>query len=235
MLPPVTTTLPVATLLITGSGFLDSYAWIAHGHVFTNAISGNIILFGVFVAGGAWEQALPHIPPILAFFAGVLFAQWLRRHGPARGLLRAPFLSLLIEMAALVIVGTLPAQVPDMPIVVGIAFVAAMQNSSFERIGEWSYASVVTTGNARTAVEAFYAGVFPGRDQAARRKAKVFGTICAGFAAGAFMGAFLTEEFGKAAIFFPVALQALALPSLVLDARRPTASAPSPARSQRDG
>ena len=43
-------TLPVATLLIAGGRFLDSYAWVAHGHMFTNAISGNVTRFGVFAA-----------------------------------------------------------------------------------------------------------------------------------------------------------------------------------------
>lgn len=211
----VTGTLPVATLLIAGGGFLDSYAWLEHGHVFTNAITGNIVLFGVSAAQGEWPQALRHVPPTLAFFAGVFAAQWLGRHGSSSGWLSAPVLSLGFEMAVLATLGVLLAGVPDMPVVVGIAFVAAMQNASFQRIEAWSYASVVTTGNARSATEAFYAGVFPLHDPGARHKAWVFGTICAGFAAGAFMGAVLTTWFGRAAILFPVALQVLALLSLL--------------------
>jgi uncharacterized membrane protein YoaK (UPF0700 family) len=34
-------------LLCAGGGFLDSFTWVAHGHVFVNAQTGNIILFGV--------------------------------------------------------------------------------------------------------------------------------------------------------------------------------------------
>ena len=208
-------TLPVASLLIIGGGFLDSYVWLAHGHVFANAISGNIILSGVFASQGEWPQALRHVPPTLAFFVGVFAAQWLRRYGPSKALLSAPLLSLCIEMAVLATVGVFSAHIQDMPVVVAVAFVAALQNSSFERIEEWSYASVVTTGNARTAAEAFYAGVFPGHDPDARHKARVFGTICGCFAAGALMGAVLTTWFGGVAVLFPVALQALALLLLV--------------------
>ena len=51
-------TLRFAALLSAGGGFLDSYAWVAHGHVFTNAQTGNIILFGVFAAQDEWRQAL---------------------------------------------------------------------------------------------------------------------------------------------------------------------------------
>ena len=211
----MTSTLPVATLLIMSGGFLDSYAWVAHGHVFTNAISGNIILFGVFAAEGQWQQAIPHLPPTLAFFVGVAAAQGLRWCCPPKGSLSAQLVSLGIEMAVLAAIGVLAAGMPDALVVVAIAFVAAMQNSSFERVEGWSYASVVTTGNARSAMEAFYAGVFPRRDPQARRKAKVFGTICAGFAAGAVAGAVLTVQFGNAAVLFPVALQSLALLSCV--------------------
>ena len=218
----MTSTLLVTALLIAGGGFLDSYAWVAHGHVFTNAISGNIVLFGVFAAAGQWSQALRHVPPTLAFFAGVFVAQWLARQNPSKGLLSAFLLSLCIEMAALAIVGFLPAHVPDMPIVVVIAFVAAMQNSSFERVERWSYASVVATGNARSAAEAFYSGVFPGHAPEARHKARVFGTICACFAAGAFMGAVLTVRFGTVAILFPVTLQAMALLSCIRDMEKPS-------------
>ena len=220
-------TLRVATLLIMGGAFLDSYAWVAHGHVFTNAISGNIILFGVYAAEGQWQQAIPHLPPTLAFFVGVAAAQGLRWHCPPKGGLSAPLVSLGIEMAVLAAICVLPASVPDALIVVAIAFVAAMQNSSFERVEGWSYASVVTTGNARSAMEAFYAGVFPLRDPKARRKAEVFGTICAAFAAGAVAGAVLTVQFGKAAVLFPVALQSLALLSCIREPPPAQAGLPS--------
>ena len=232
---PVTTTLPVAALLIAGGGFLDSYAWVAHGHVFTNAISGNIILFCVYASRGVWGQAVPHLPPTLAFFAGVFAAQWLRRWGANRGWSGAPVLSLLIEMAALAGITALPAAVPDLAVVVAIAFVAAMQNSSFERIGTWSYASVVTTGNARSAAEAFFAGVFPGRDPEARRKAQAFGTICAGFAGGALLGAVATVRFGTAAIMVPVALQGMALLVIARNAARRSAPVASEAGRRADG
>ena len=217
----MTSTLPIATLLIMGGGFLDSYAWLAHGHVFTNAISGNIILFGVFAAEGQWPQAFRHVPPTLAFFLGVLAAQWLRQQGVLRGLPGAPVLSLCTEMAVLAVVAFLPARVPDMMVSVSIAFAAAMQNTSFERLEGWSYTSVVATGNARSAAEAFYAGVFPGHDAKAQHKARVFGTICAGFAAGALLGAVLTVRFGNPAVLFPVALQLLALLLLIPEVRRP--------------
>ena len=37
---------------------MDSYAYIAHGHVFANAQTGNVVLFAVNAAAGDWSQAL---------------------------------------------------------------------------------------------------------------------------------------------------------------------------------
>ena len=61
-------TLRFAALLSAGGGFLDSYAWVAHGHVFTNAQTGNIILFVVFAAQGEWRQALRYVSANAGFF-----------------------------------------------------------------------------------------------------------------------------------------------------------------------
>jgi uncharacterized membrane protein YoaK (UPF0700 family) len=56
-----------AALLCAGGSLLDSFTWVAHGHVFASAQTGNIILFGVFAAQDDWRQALRHVPPMLAF------------------------------------------------------------------------------------------------------------------------------------------------------------------------
>lgn len=207
-----------------GGGFLGFGPWLAQRHVFTSAMSGAIVPFSVAAAKDGRPEASRRIPPTLDFFAGALAAQWLCQRGAGCRCPSAPALSLCVEMTVLASIAALPASIPDMAVVVAIAFVAAMQNSSFERVGEWSYASVVTTGNARSAAEAFYAGVFPRRDPAARRKAKVFGTVCAGFAAGALLGAVLTTRFGTPAILAPVALQALVLLLLLWSALAPPAA-----------
>jgi uncharacterized membrane protein YoaK (UPF0700 family) len=95
-----------AALLSAGGGFLDSYAWVAHGRVFTNAQTGNIILFVVFAAQGEWRQALRYVPPMPAFFPGVFTAQWLHKLRFADDQVRATAVSLCVE----VMVWTAPAR-----------------------------------------------------------------------------------------------------------------------------
>src|ERR1700754_4984678 len=77
-LHPPHAALTVAYLLSLSGGFLDAFTYVAHGKVFANAMTGNIILLGVSATAGDWRQALNHVPPLIAFLLGVWTAQALR-------------------------------------------------------------------------------------------------------------------------------------------------------------
>lgn len=203
--------LRVPALLSAVGGFLDSFVWILHGNVFANAQTGNIVLMGVSAAQGNWPQALRQLAPAVAFFFGVFAAQWLRNQRPSQGLFSAAMLSLYIEVAILIVVGLLPSWFPNPPIIIIIAFVTALQSSSFDHVEKWSYNSVVTTGNLRSTIKSFYSGVFPLHDANALRETQVFATVCASFALGAFVGAALTMRFEAIALAFPITLLLLTL------------------------
>src|SRR5271154_3321911 len=72
---PPETTMGIACMLSLSGGFLDAFTFVGHGQVFANAMTGNVVLLGVFAAAGDWRGALDHIPPIFAFLAGVFMAQ----------------------------------------------------------------------------------------------------------------------------------------------------------------
>jgi uncharacterized membrane protein YoaK (UPF0700 family) len=208
---PAETTLPVATLLSAAGGFLDAFTWVGHGGVFANAQTGNVVLLGVFAATSQWDQALRHIPPVAAFVLGVFIAHCLRLYGLRRNESRTALISLGVEIVLLSVVALLPSRAPDLPIVLGIALVAAVQSSSFGQVRSWAYNSVMTTGNLRRAVEALFAGLSTPGDRTALQQAGVFGTICATFALGAGVGAFFTVRMNNGALCVPVALLLLAL------------------------
>ena len=52
------TTLRFALLITIACGFLDSYTYLARGHVFANAQTGNVIFFALGIADRHWGQAL---------------------------------------------------------------------------------------------------------------------------------------------------------------------------------
>lgn len=127
-------TVSVAMLLSGSGGFLDAFTWLGHGGVFANAQSGNVVLLGLYAASGQWDKSLRHVPPILAFFVGVFVAYRLRVHASIRKRHRAALLSLAIEIIFLLIVALLPRSFPDIPIVLGVAFMAALQSTSFAKV-----------------------------------------------------------------------------------------------------
>jgi len=218
----------VPSLLSAAGGFIDTFAWLAYGHVFTNAQTGNIILIGVSAANGDWMQALRHLPPILAFFPGVYAAQWLRQQSGLKGEAWAAIAALCVEVAALAGIGLLPQSIPDMLVTFAIAFVAALQSSCFANIGKWSYTSVVTTGNLRTLGKAMFHGVFPGHDPSYRAEARVFAVICSVYATFAILGGIVTTYIHRSAIACPLILLTLALLVCLYDLRARSLSGQQP-------
>jgi len=201
--------LGVACLLSLSGGFLDAFTYVGHGQVFANAMTGNVVLLGAFTAAGDWRQAFNHVPPIIAFLGGVFMAQAIRLPNIGH---RLPALSaLIVEIAVLAGIAFLPRSFPDIWIVLSISFAAALQNSSFTRVLDWTYNSVMTTGNLRRFSEALFLVLLPGRSPEMSRQVRVFGLICLSFLFGALAGGLLTPWLGNRALWMPVAIMLGAL------------------------
>ncbi len=196
-------TLPVALLLILAAGMLDAYTYVTRGGVFANAMTGNLVVMTVHLARQDWDKALPFLAPLAAYIAGVAVAHAVKEK-PLRGLVRYPArFSLAVEVAFLVVVAFLPASVPDMTVVVGIAFVAAVQGTSFTRIGKFAFTSVTTSANLRRATEALMAALVFRGGKRSHREMVFFAAVCLCFFLGAASGAFVTLRFGHAAVWLP--------------------------------
>lgn len=201
----------IGTLLTATGGFLDAFTYLAHGHVFANAMSGNVVLLAVFALTGGWRQSLRHIPPILAFLLGVVAAQLFQRSRFGKSSLAGPALmSLTAEMVFLFVAGWFPRKFPSLPLVLGISFLAALQSSTFRRIEQWTYNSTMTTGNLRLLGEAWFNAISARADQEANRKAKLFTIVCLSFLAGAMLAGFCTPRMSNRALWVVDALLFLA-------------------------
>ena len=208
---PPHATLEAAALLTLSGGFLDAFTYVGHGHVFANAMTGNVVLLGVFGAAGEWPQAWRHVPPIAAFLLGVFAAHLLGRPS-SRPLLRHPaLLCLALEILFLCGAAWLPASFPDLWLVLGLSFVAALQNSSFPTVEAWSYNSVMTTGTLRRFADGVYMAFQPGQRGEGLRQARTFGLVCAHFLLGAIAGAACTPHLHNLALLIPTALLTLVL------------------------
>ena len=118
-------TLTVAALLAFAGGYIDAYSWITH-QVFANAQTANMLFLWINAMEGEWARALHYLPSLTAFVIGVSMACWVRR---LVGVRAAP-ISLLVEIAFLVLVAILHNRLPGVAGTLGISFVAAMQAAS---------------------------------------------------------------------------------------------------------
>ncbi|WP_051978629.1 YoaK family protein [Edaphobacter aggregans] len=195
-----------SALLAMGGGFLDGFTYVGHGHVFANAMTGNVVLLGINCFSGAVGSGLRHLPPILMFVLGVAVAKTLETPAMAR-LLRHPHLaSLLIQIASLSALALLPEGTRDMWFTTSIAFVASIQVESFRRVNGRSFNSTYTTGNLRTFAESCFAWLFAGGGGEARSATWDFGVICFAFFAGAAAGGIVTMPLGNRALWIDVVL-----------------------------
>ena len=176
-------------------GYLDAYTYITRDGVFATAQTGNTVLFAVRAASPEYSGAIQNVPPFLAFIAGVLVAEFIKDK------LKPHYRAILIlEFLILLLVGFLPASIPNMIITMAIAFVSSLQIATFNKLGDWSYNSTITTGNLRTAAQASYAAFFS-HDEESMRKFKSFTAIILFFIGGTLTGTFFSTTLGYFAIW----------------------------------
>ena len=206
-LPDVSGLLTIACVFGMAGGYMDAYAYLAHGHVFANAQTGNVVLFSVFASGGQWAQAARHLPPIAAFALGVAAAKLLGVR-PQKRTYRATLICQAFELVTLAVLAVVGARLPDACVVPMISFVAALQFTSFRSIGSWSFNSAMITANLREAITGLVLWR-KGREATENRdKAIAMSLISLFFLVGALCGGFYTRLEEKHALAPCVAIVA---------------------------
>ena len=174
-----------AILAIVG-GFLDSYSYLMRGHVFANAQTGNIVLFGVNLQKRDFTQAFYYFVPILAFAVGVILVEIIKHFYKEEHKIHWRQRIVALEFVLITVVGFIPLGQYDVVANVLISFVCSMQVETFRRVHGHPFASTMCTGNLR------YYG------------------IITFFIIGAVIGGFLTGRAGGSSIFICSILLAIA-------------------------
>ena len=202
-------TLGISALLACAGGYLDGFTYVGHGHVFANAMTGNVVLLGINCLSGSFRTGFRHLPAILAFVAGICVSQAAQLQAKRRGA-GAPYAEVLfLEIGVLFVLSLLPASTADILFTVSIAFAASVQVQTFREVNGHSYNSTFTTGNLRTLCEAAVAWFLEGHNRAAAGIVKDFSLICLAFLAGAAAGGYATQAFGNRALWCDVVLLTL--------------------------
>jgi uncharacterized membrane protein YoaK (UPF0700 family) len=195
--------------LAGAGGFLDGFTYVGHGHVFANAMTGNVVLLGIDFISGSWDAALRHLPPIVAFLLGVSVAKAFQLP-PMRRRLHDPYTAaLILEIATLLVLSLLPRSASDFAITTSIAFAASVQVEMFREVNGRSFNSTFVTGNLRTLSEAAFDWCYNEHRPESARVVRDFSMICIAFLLGATAGGFGAAQFGNRALWFDVVLLAL--------------------------
>jgi uncharacterized membrane protein YoaK (UPF0700 family) len=120
-------------------------------------------------------------------------ASWLNVHAETK-IWRAPLLCQAFELAILTALAAVGARLPDASVVPLISFVAALQSTSFNRVGAWSFNSAMTTGNLRDATSGWVLWSAGRETTANRSKAIILSLICFSFVIGALCGGSYTRR-----------------------------------------
>ncbi len=217
-----------AMLLATTGGLLDAIVYLNHGHVFANAMSGNVVFLGIAIIGRDWKDIVPHLIPLAGFLAGIHTSKHLR----TRLGLRFVLLGLGLEIAAIFVLGWLPDSFPKMAFTGIIAYAGAIQVASFRRVDRFAYNSTFITGNLRDVAEGLYDAFDPRATPENREhglsQARALGLICLCFLAGAVIGAWAAPRFGNHSLWFAEPLLITVAALSFRRATTPTSPPPSP-------
>jgi uncharacterized membrane protein YoaK (UPF0700 family) len=194
----------VASALATSAGgAMDAWVYLAHGHVFANAQSGNIVLMGVALADGDVARAATHLPSLLAFAIGALASrlsgELLKRNG-----LNSRNVRLGLECVMLVALGLFAHCMADRAVTACVGFIAGVQITSLSHIGSWSFNTGMTTGNLRAGLSALAKTLTGSAEEWPHAGTMLL--LCVAFSAGATGGAWLTPRLGGATLVAVAAL-----------------------------
>lgn len=208
----------LSAILAVVGGFLDSYSYLMRGHVFANAQTGNIVMFGVYIEKRNFEQALYYLIPILAFAFGVVLVEFVKKFYKEEHRIHWRQRVVVLEVIMLTIVGFIPFGKMNVIANVLISFVCAMQVETFRRVHGHPFASTMCTGNLRSGTESFFQ-FFKTGDSSYRNKGFHYYGIIAFFVCGAVIGGFLTGKAGEHSIFICSILLAISVVLMIKEYR----------------
>lgn len=187
-------------LLIMTAGWFGGYTFIMRGGVFCNAQTANIVLFGMALGQREWSKAAYLLIPITAYFAGAFVSEYLGKTVKRFHFLRWDTLLIGIEIAAVILLGLLPAAVPDQIPQIVLNFICSMQFNTFRQVEGIPAATTFVTNHIRE-VGSNFAKYVRHHDETSRSRVRIHGLLILFFCLGAVLSAVCCEFFAYKAIW----------------------------------
>lgn len=183
-------------LLAISGGFMDAYSYMERDHVFANAQTGNILLFGVNLSERDWASAMRYFFPVFAFALGIAVAEMVRSYNSPK--LHWRQISVLVEAIILAGVSCIPLSM-NLPANALISFACGIQVESFRKIRGSGMATTMCIGNLRSATQNFM-DYRKTKDREKLKNSCLYYGIIACFAFGAVLGNFFVSLLGQKAV-----------------------------------
>ncbi len=148
--------LTAACVLSIIGGFLDIYTYLYRGKVFANAVTGNMVLFGLNLAERNWLASGRYLLAILSYALGVFVAEIVHGKLPDGRKISWNQTVILLEILCLLPVCFIPYGEFDFIVNSLISFVCALQVQTFRKVHGLPFASTMCTGNLRSGTEALF-------------------------------------------------------------------------------
>ena len=199
----------LSAVLSFSGGLQDAYTYNVRGQVFANAQTGNVVLMSQNFMLGDIHSGVRYLVPVLAFAAGIFVAERIENRYKANRALHWRQIMVLLELAALAIVGFLPKDFNMIANMI-VSFTCAMQVQTFRKVHGYGYASTMCIGNLRSGIESLSQFMRSGERKILLKSLHFFGIILI-FAIGAGCGGILSGILGIRTIWISVLLLLIVL------------------------
>lgn len=187
---------------------MDAYSYICRDHVFANAQTGNILLFGINLTTGNFLYSLRYLFPVLAFALGISIAEIIRYRFKNSKHFHWRQLTVLAEAVILFVVAFMPQ---DLNLLANslTSFACGAQVESFRKINGSGIATTMCIGNLRSATQSLCDYGFT-KDKTAKNNGFLYFSIIGIFVIGAVIGNFSVHMWQERAIIVSTVLLTIA-------------------------
>lgn len=197
-------TVRIGVMLSVAAGLMDAYCYVTRNHVFANAQTGNMILFGINIASGYMGNAWKYFFPVVIFIVGILLTELVRHKLKEDHILHWRQWSVLVEAALLTMVIFIPDHL-DMFATCTMAFVSGIQVESFRKIHGNAIATTICMGNMRTGSQNL-AEFFLKKEKKFLFRAFLYFGMIGCMIGGSAVGALFLPYFGNYTLFISVGI-----------------------------
>ncbi|MCH4177805.1 MAG: DUF1275 domain-containing protein [Streptococcaceae bacterium] len=185
----------VGLLLTFIGGMLDSYTYIHYG-AFASAQTGNLILAIIGVYDHNWESVGKKLLSTAFFFIGIMLAKFMIDYFNHKKFHFWRLFLLYIQALIFFILSFNAIQLHPSIVTIIIAFTAAIQWTSFDKINGLAYTNLFTTGNLKGLASNFY-DYLKTKDKQFRERSIHFLSVVTVFILGVVVSVYLYHLYGR--------------------------------------